>query len=373
MRLRPVDPKRNYGIDALRILSMLMIIVHHVLTHGGLMKSREFLSLGYDLTVLLDIAVLCAVNCYVLISGYVGVLSRNKYSSLAALWLQVVFYSAGITLLFLLVKPEAVTAERIWKSFLPSLTREYWFFTNYFILFLLTPMLNLVVRQMSRRRLEVMLLTLIVFIGVFGSIYDAFNDSDVYGVNRGYSVWWMMVLYMVGAYVRKYDAFSGAKRSRLLILYGATVVVSAAIRLAVLGLTNDAYGNPRYTNLCTKYNSLNICICAMALFLLFRSLRFKDGVNRWIAFLAPMTFSVYLIHDHPYVRNYIIKAHLSFMHPMSTPFMLATMLAVAVGIYLLCSAIDLLRLWLFQLLHVKPLLEKLENAAIRRFSTNREK
>ena len=364
MRLQPVNPKRNYGIDALRILSMLMIIFHHVITHGGLLKSREFLSFGYDLLTFLDIAVLCAVNCYVLISGYVGVCSRHKYSSLASLWLQVVFYSAGITLLFLLFKPEAVTFTRVWKSFLPALTREYWFFTNYFILFLLMPMLNAAVNALSRRRLEIMLVTLIVFIGVFGSIYDGFYNTDVYGVNRGYSVWWMMVLYMVGAYVRKYDAFSAAKPSRLLILYGAAAVISTALRLLVLGLTNAAVGKPQYTNLFTKYTSLNICVCAMALFLLFRNLRFKDGLNRWIAFLSPMTFSVYLIHDHPYVREYFIKVHLKFIHPMSTPLVVLMLIVAAVAIYLVCSAIDLLRIRLFGWLKVKERLERLEQRII---------
>ena len=115
MTLRPVTQKRNYGVDALRILSMLMIAVHHITTHGGLLKSRELFSFGYDSLVFLEMTVLCAVNCYVLISGYVGVYSRHKYANLAALWLQVFLYSAGITVIFRLINPEWVDTRTIFK------------------------------------------------------------------------------------------------------------------------------------------------------------------------------------------------------------------------------------------------------------------
>ena len=31
-----INSSRNYGIDALRIISMVMIITHHILVHGGI-------------------------------------------------------------------------------------------------------------------------------------------------------------------------------------------------------------------------------------------------------------------------------------------------------------------------------------------------
>lgn len=360
MSLKPVDPKRNYGIDALRILSMLMIAVHHIISHGGLMRSRDMFSVGYDALVFLELAVLCAVNCYVLISGYVGLYSRHKYSSIAALWLQVFFYSAGITLLFLIFKPDAVDGVTLFRSFIPALGREYWFFTSYFILFLIMPMLNIAVNSLSRRRLEIMLLTLIVFIGVFGSVYDAYFGSDVFLVNRGYAPWWMAVIYMVGAYIRKYDVFGKVKKSRFLIVFFATVAVSLALKLLVQSYVLNQYGSLKYNTLFYKYTSLNICICAASLFLFFRKTDFKAGASRIIAFLAPMTFSVYLIHDHPLIRKYVIQKKLGFISKMNTPLMLLTAVGVAVGIYLICSAIDLLRLYLFKWLKVKPRLAKLE-------------
>lgn len=81
--LASVNPTRNYGIDALRIVSMLMVVTLHVLGHGGVLKIAE--SEKYWIVWFLEISAYCAVNCYALISGYVGVYSKYKFSNLALL------------------------------------------------------------------------------------------------------------------------------------------------------------------------------------------------------------------------------------------------------------------------------------------------
>ena len=363
MKLKPLNPKRDFGIDALRILSMLMIVTHHLITHGGLLKSRPLFSTGYNALLVLDIAVLCAVNCYVLISGYVGLYTRHKYSSIASLWLQVFVYSFGITMLFKYYKPGSVKGTLLFRSTIPALGRMYWFFTAYFILFLVMPMLNAAVLNLSRRRVRFMLITLILFIGVFSSVYDAYYNSDIYLVNRGYAPWWMMVIYMVGAYIRKYDVFSGVKRFWFLIIFFIDVAAASSMKLWLRQYFFEKYGSFKYDTLLLKYTSLNICIAAAALFLFFRGLHFKPFVNRIIAFLAPMVFSVYLIHDHPLVRDHIIKVKLKPLQSMGSAKMIGALAVAAVGIYLACSLIDLARLWIFKLLHIKPLLVKIEDFA----------
>ena len=49
-----VKRERNYGIDLLRIVSMLMVVILHVLGQGGVLKSSEPLSVGYSVAWLLD-------------------------------------------------------------------------------------------------------------------------------------------------------------------------------------------------------------------------------------------------------------------------------------------------------------------------------
>ena len=71
--------ERNLGIDLLRIISMLMIVVLHVLKKGGILENAEVNSAHYYVAWVLEALCIGAVNCYALISGYVGVNSKIKY------------------------------------------------------------------------------------------------------------------------------------------------------------------------------------------------------------------------------------------------------------------------------------------------------
>lgn len=82
--------KNNYhlGIDLLRILAMFMIVVTHVLGKGGVRDSvAGTVDIHFLQTWIIQASVYVAVNCYALISGYVGFRSQFKYSKVIRLWL----------------------------------------------------------------------------------------------------------------------------------------------------------------------------------------------------------------------------------------------------------------------------------------------
>lgn len=83
---------RNYGIDFLRMISMIMIVMLHTLGHGGILRSVSFLSVHYQIAWLLEVIAFGAVNTYAMISGFVSVDSHFKISNILILWLQVLFY-----------------------------------------------------------------------------------------------------------------------------------------------------------------------------------------------------------------------------------------------------------------------------------------
>lgn len=362
MAPRMTDKKRDRGIDALRILSMLMIIVYHILNHPNLLITRVRFTPGYDVVLFSQLCLMCAVNCYVAISGYVGIASPRRYSRIAELWLTVLCYSAGITLLYYFYRPGSVSLTMLWRSFLPALNREYWFFSSYFVLFLLMPLLNAAVNALSRRRLEIILATLFVFVGVIGSIYYSFTNKDSFSVNRGFSPLWMTALYLAGAYIRKYDVFANTKRIRFLLVFFITAAAATALKLLVQYYAIKTRHNANYFNaLFINYNSLNLWICALSLLLFFRGLKLRPFVSRVVAFLTPMTFSVYLIHDHPLIRARFFQTSLKILGRLSTPLMLLSAVGIALCVYLVCSGIDLIRHTLFRLLRIRKGLEALEN------------
>ena len=88
-----VSTKRNLGLDLLRMVSMLGVVELHVLGQQGVLASATPLSPDYMTAWLLETAAFCAVNCYALISGYVGIFGRFHYSSLALIWCQAAWYT----------------------------------------------------------------------------------------------------------------------------------------------------------------------------------------------------------------------------------------------------------------------------------------
>ena len=123
---------RHMGIELLRIVATGMIVLHHLLAHGGLLA--VFPSPGpTDAAMrLLNAFAYCAVNLYGLISGY-GSSGRFRPARLVGLWVQAWF--TGVVLTALLSPLTPVTAADWRTALLPIGSQEYWYLTAYFGLY----------------------------------------------------------------------------------------------------------------------------------------------------------------------------------------------------------------------------------------------
>ena len=81
----------NYGIEWLRILSMYMVAVLHTLGQGGILGSFKQGDLSFSIAWFLETAAFGAVDCFALISGYVGYHSHFRYKKGLRLWFQTFF------------------------------------------------------------------------------------------------------------------------------------------------------------------------------------------------------------------------------------------------------------------------------------------
>ena len=76
-----MNQERNYGIDLLRVLATYMVLVLHVMGQGGIVWTIDGSSNNYIVAWLLELLAFCAVNCYALISGYVGLYKKFKLNT----------------------------------------------------------------------------------------------------------------------------------------------------------------------------------------------------------------------------------------------------------------------------------------------------
>lgn len=94
-----MNTRRIVGIDFLRIISMFMITMLHVMTHGGIIDNVSQFNSQYFVVYALYIICYCSVNCFALISGYVNsvgdsrtLIIKRKFNKYVCLWFQMVFY-----------------------------------------------------------------------------------------------------------------------------------------------------------------------------------------------------------------------------------------------------------------------------------------
>ena len=188
---------RHMGIELLRIVATGMIVLHHLLAHGGLLA--VFPSPGpTDAAMrLLNAFAYCAVNLYGLISGYGGS-GRFRPARLVGLWVQAWF--TGVVLTALLSPLTPVTAADWRTALLPIGSQEYWYLTAYFGLYVLSPALHAAVERLSRRQLTLTLLGCAVLFTLTPSAAESLSLSG------GYHVGWLCVLYLLGAWLRRYGS-----------------------------------------------------------------------------------------------------------------------------------------------------------------------
>lgn len=355
--------KRNEGLDLLRCLAMLMIAVVHLFGHGGVLGALTPGSTGYNLATLVYTLVFCAVNCYALISGYVGVTARHRYRSLAYHWLVAVFWAVVLALIVPLIRPDAAQRPLL-AAFFPVIHRYYWYFTAYFALFFLMPLINKGVAALTHteaKRLVAGMLAVISGLSIlpYINIASSFVVEDIYLLGNGMSLMWLAVMYTVGACVKAHGLGKDIAPWKLGTGLAVSVLAAWCFKLVVEQKVPMATRSLIDSNVLLYYHSPAMVSAALCLVLLFarcKTLPVKAG--RVVRFIVPSTFSIYLIHEHSMVRGGLISGQLAPLAQDAPLIIVGKVLLGAIALYLICLLLDLARRGLFHLLHVRQLIDR---------------
>ena len=198
--------KRQTGIELLRIVAMLMIVLMHFLSHSGnLLEPGTPFSLSAATGTILENLCLGAVNAYVFISGYYGSRRNYKPSKTVRFLCQIWFYSLLIPLVLMLFHQHTKFQEGIYGVIyylFPIETEHYWFATSFLMLMLLSPFLNHAVKFLSHKKFQIALVGVFVLFSGIKSICPVAFGFDKYG----YDLPWFVFVYLFAAYAGKYDS-----------------------------------------------------------------------------------------------------------------------------------------------------------------------
>ena len=351
----------NYGIDLLRIIAMLMVTTLHVLGHGGVLSSTQNYSLNYEISWAFETVCYCAVDVYVMITGFVYAGRQVRPSKILQLWCVVFFYSALIPVILKLTGFK-IDLKILVSGFFPVLRSQYWFFSAYFALFFFIPILNkLLINKVLLCKTIIISFCLFSFLPLLGLGSDPFHTAS------GGSFLWFSILYLCGGYYKIYGnpQFLTLRRARI-----AFCISSVAMLLSrnLLMVVSEAILGTPHGGLFYSYCSPLVCVCAFCLLIIFSEKRFSsDRSCKIISSVSVLTFDVYLIHDNQSFRAQIINNAFSSFAKGPAWHLPIHIFFTVTTIFVGCISIGFLRSHLFTFLRIPKLISMFESKIERIF------
>lgn len=341
--------ERNAGVDLLRIVSMLMVVILHILGQGGVLAGTQPQSSGYAAAYLLETLSYCAVNCYALISGYVGAEGHFRYSRLFEIHAGVLFYTVLITAGFFAYMPELIGFSTVINALFPAMRGQYWYYTAYFGLMLFMPALQCMIAHLTRVQFR----NFVVGMTLLFSILPTLFVSDIFQTGNGYSLLWLIVLYLIGAYLKKYGCPFLKKTWSALAVYVLCVLVTWGIQVA------EARGVQMPLPRMLNYTSPAMLLASVSLLTAFAGFRIPILFKKTVMFCAPLSFGVYLIHVHPFMWSYVMEGRFAAFADTPVYVLVTAVPGAAAAIYVVCTLMDAVRAWLFRVCRVSAACKKL--------------
>ena len=220
------------------------------------------------------------------------------------------------------------------KSVLPVSSISKRFDSSYIVFYLFIPFLNILIRGMNRKQ-HFLLMVLCI------SVYTGFATLH-FNVVFNY-VTWLSVLYIIGSYIRLYpEKWFDSKKLwgwltiLMVLLSWISIILIAYSTLKLRGKISTVYFFVHDSN---KLLALTTGISS---FMFFKNVNL--GYNRFINTVAASSFGVLLIHSHDEImRRWLWRDVLNNVGFMETQWVYIHAFASVIGIYVICTAIDIVR------------------------------
>jgi len=334
---------RNSNIEFLRMLSMFLIVLHHLSVHGfatdvvtGKWVFTGAPTLNEMLAQFMSIGGKLGVDIFVIITGYFMVNSTVKVTKVLDLEIQIQTYSIIVLFVLAMFSMVRLSPIIIIKSIFPVIYSRYWFATAYVILYLLSPYINLIVKKISR----IQLVKLIILMSMITIILPEFLRANIENSN----IVFFVLLYLIGAYIRIYVNDTSMRRNgTILTVCGLSMGVLSMVCLSILGVVFKIPFLNEHATYFFEGNSLFLLIASIGIFML--SLGIPPKSNRVINFWAKYSFGVYLLHDNLLLRPFIWKFFMvkRFLTFPTLEFLVLSLLTV-ITIYLVAIIVDFIRM-----------------------------
>ena len=326
---------RNSSLELLRIIAMLFIVLSHYcyFSNVNVMGLSNIVNKTFLQIFLLGNL---GTAIFFIISGYFLMNSKYDIRKILKLLVEVTFYSIVIYCVLCFSGVINFSYFGLIKSLFPVIFEQYWFFTVYIIIYLLSPYIKKFVNSISREEF----LRLLIIIITIWSIIPTFTTYTMYGEPFGRS----MISYLIGIYLSLYpeNHISKGNNAKIGVLLFSGLIVVSSVACNVLATKSPIFNHGTMLLLPHSFVTLFLAVC---LFIIFEHKSFN---NRLVNNIAKSVFGVYIIHNNPNLSNYLWHNIIRVSKYVDKQYMILHMVVSVLLVYIICLFIDYIRIIIFK-------------------------
>lgn len=247
------------------------------------------------------------------------------------LWME--FYKVIFYLIFTLTGYQDFGIKTMIKSLIPVSSVGTGFSSAYLVFYLFIPFINILINGMNKKQH-------LLLMGLCVAVYSVLATLII-PVTFNY-VTWFGVIYLIGAYIRKYpETWFSSKRlwgclaAASLILSWLSVVAGNIVDI-MTGLRFEYY-------FVVDLNKPMALITAVCAFMYFKNLNI--GYSKFINTVAASAYGVLLIHaNSDAMRQWLWKDVLNNTGMYDSMWLPVHAICSVIGIYIICTVIDIMRI-----------------------------
>ncbi len=305
---------RDSGIEFLKIMAIILIIISHV---TQTLSTKIAVIPFSDYVIDLSTATTNIQYFILTLFRYFGVLGNSVFFVCSAWFLLrsekfekkkcfsmivEVWIISLIILIISLILGTNISIKHIIKCLLPITFGTNWYVTCYLLFYAIHPLLNKIISSLSKRNLFRIATTMFI-------LYFGFNFiKDIFFFPSRIILW--ITIYFVMAYMQLYmkDFANDIKKNVIIIVVCVCLFLGLALVTNYLEF-HISFFHDKMLHWTSHYNPI-LTIMAIAMFNVARNIHFK---NRVINYISSLSLLIYLIHENlilstyfrPYMINYV--------------------------------------------------------------------
>lgn len=356
-----MEAKRDLRLDLVRVIAVLGVVTLHVVGSTSGLEQNKISLIISDLWLGLAH---CSVNLFGLLSGYLKIDRKQHNASGLKILVSTLFWCLVMAFLGA-VFFHKTSVQDILVNIFPFLANRLWYISCYLFVFLCAPFLNFLANRLSRKGYKRLLLILAVLMVIIPTVFMV----EPFGVvNKGYSAGWLIFLYLLGGFYKKFG-FSHRMTKRIcgivLVLSVILMVVSKYGLMFIRNVLHSMFGIGGLISasiLFEPYNSpLVLLNSVLILYLCVNSRGIKSNAfGKTIKWISTVSLGIYIIHAHPLVLDCILTdTNMNIFIHMNPLIVFIMLCGIIIGVAIFCGLLEQIRIWIFRFCNINNLLGKL--------------